>query len=130
MSKIEVTEGVIRGLKEEFDKLVKAEFQAHEKANQLSRKRGVSEHILEQALEELMYDVAKNPKYACPKCGGRVQACEYARDPSLGFPRSFSVGCFTCSGASTGLPPRSSRVEALLDWFDKCNEEEDEEEDV
>ena len=127
MAEIKITEGMIRGLKREFDKLVLEEFQAHEKANKLSRERGVQEHILEQALEELMYDVAKNPKYGCPKCGGRVQACEAWRDPSNGFPKSFSVGCFTCSGASTGLPPRSSRVEALLDWFNQCNKEDNNE---
>ena len=125
MVEIEVTEGVIRGLKQEFNKLVEEERQAHEKANKLSRKRGVSEYILEQALEELMYDVAKNPKYRCPKCGDRVQACEAWT--SDGLTERFGVGCFTCSGASTGVL-RNSRVEALLDWFDKCNEEEDENE--
>ena len=122
MSKVEVTEGVIRGLKKEFDKLVYQEFQAHEEANKLSRKRGVSEHILEQALEELMYDVDKNPKYRCPKCGGRVQACEAWT--SDGLTERFGVGCFTCSGASTGVL-RKSRVEALLDWFNICNREEE-----
>lgn len=127
MSKVEVTEGVIRGLKQEFDRLVLQEFQAHEEANQLSRKRGVSEYILEQALEELMYDVDKNPKYRCPKCGGRVQTCEaWTID---GLTKRFGMVCFTCGGEGTSTRVlRKSRVEALLDWFNICNEEESEDE--